>query len=202
MSAIVRTTCRYSLYGCPEKVNHDQRYEHEDACTFLQVECLAGIGEEVVKCGWRGKKIELLEHVASVHGNSLVYMGQTIENIECGEFDRNFVNVTLLLAKGELFWITVKHDIVKNARQEVVQYIGSKRKATQFQYQHKLKSLDGNMTLSLRNVTNNCFEDMNAVFATKSCFNIDLNCFKDYFLNYEKRVPGYKLTVKKTIAGP
>ncbi|PNF19749.1 hypothetical protein B7P43_G14754 [Cryptotermes secundus] len=199
MSAMMRTTCRYSRYGCPVKVNHDQRYQHEDACTFLHVECLAGIGEEGVKCGWRGKKTELLEHVVSVHGKSSVYMGQTIEDIECREFGRNFVNVTLWCAKGELFWMTVKQDIVKNTRMEVVQYIGSKRKATQFQYQHELKSLDGNMIFSFLNVTKNCFEDFDAVFASKSCFNIDLNFFKELFLNSKKRVPGYKLTIKKIL---
>lgn len=194
---IIGTKCRYSFYGCPEKVNHDRRTQHEDACPFLNVECLAGIGEEVVKCGWRGKKIELLEHVASVHGNSLVYMGQTIEHIECGALDRNFVKVTLLCAEGELFWIAVKQDIVNNTRLEVVQYIGSNGEATQFQYKHELKSLHGNMTLSTLNVTKNSLEDINAVFASKSCFHIDLTFFKEIFSNSEQRVPGYKLTVQK-----
>lgn len=178
-------------------MDHVQRSQHEDACPFLPVECLAGIGEGVVKCGWRGKKSELLEHVTFVHGSSLVHMGQTIKNIESGWFHRNFVHVTLLCAKRELFWMAVKQDIDKSTRLEVVQYIGSKRKATQFQYQHELISLDGNITLSFLSVTKNCFEDINAVFASKCCFNIDLYFFKELFLDSKKRVPGYKLTIQE-----
>lgn len=178
-------------------MDHDQRSQHEDACPFLPVECLAGTGEELVKCGWRGKKSELLEHVTSVHGKSFVHTGQTIEDCESGGFDRNFINVTLLCADGELFWRTIKHDIDNNTRLEVVQYIGSKRKATQFQYQQELTSLDGHITVSFLSVTMNCFQDMNAVFDSKLCFNIDLHFFKAFFLNCRKRVPGYKLTVQK-----
>jgi hypothetical protein len=178
-------------------VNHDQRSQHEDTCSFLPVECLAGIDEEVVKCGWRGKKSDLLEHVTFVHGNSLVHMGQTIKNIQTKGFDRNSVNVTLLCALGELFWLAVKQDIDNNTRLEVVQYIGSKRKATEFEYQHELRSLDGKTTISFLSVTKNCFEDINAVFASKFCFNIDLYFFEELFLNCNNRVPGYKLTVQK-----
>jgi hypothetical protein len=187
----------YMPYGCAEKVDHDQRSQHEDACPFLPVECFAGRGERVVKCGWRGKRSEVLEHVTSVHGISSVHMGQTIEDIKIRGFDRNFVSVTLLCANGELFWMTVKQDIDKNIRLEVVQYIGTKRKATQFQYQHELISLDGDITVSFLNVTKSCFEDVNEIFASKCCFNIDLNFLQKLFLSYKTRVPGYKLTVKK-----
>jgi hypothetical protein len=183
-------------------VNHDQRSQHEDICPFLPVKCLAGVGEEVVKCGWQGKKSELLKHVTLVHGSSLVHLGQTVRDIEIGRFDKNFVKVTLLCASGELFWMTVKQDIGNNTRLEVVQYIGSKRKAAQFEYQHELKSLDGKIAISFLSVTKNCFEDINAVFASKCCFNVDLYFFKELFLTSRERVPGYKLTVRKSFASP
>jgi hypothetical protein len=183
-------------------VNHDQRSVHENVCNFLPVECLAGMGEEVVKCGWQGKKSDLLEHVDFVHGYSFVHRGSTIRNFQSGRFDKNFIKVTLLCVSAELFWMTVKQDIDNNTRLEVVQYIGSKKKAAQFEYQHELKSVDGKIAISFLSVTENLYEDINAIFAFKRCFTIDLNFFKKLFATCKERVPEYKVTVRKALATP
>jgi hypothetical protein len=126
-------------------------------------------------------------------------MGQTVRDVKIERFDRNYVEVTLLCAIGELFWVFVKQDIDNNTRLEVVLYVGSKRKSTQFEYKLELRSLDGEITLSFISVTKNCFEDVNAIFASKGCFNINLDFLKESFLSSGKRLPGYKLTVRKML---
>lgn len=191
-------TCRYSKYGCREQVNHDQRSQHEDVCPYLPIECLAGKGEkQVSKCGWKGMKSELLEHVRSVHGAEMIRLGQAVEGIECGGFDRTSVKVTLVCAVGDLFWLTAKNDMENNTRLEVVQYIGSKRKAEQFQYKHELTSLDGNTVISFLSSTINCFEDIGTVLDSNLCLHIDINFFKKLFVDINKHVPWYKLTIQK-----
>jgi hypothetical protein len=77
----MRSMCRYSPYGCLEKVNHDQRSLHEDICTFVPVECRVGLSDNVVKCGWRGKKSDLLKHVTLSHGHSFVGFEETIRDL-------------------------------------------------------------------------------------------------------------------------
>ncbi|GFG40271.1 hypothetical protein Cfor_04766, partial [Coptotermes formosanus] len=143
VSKLVRTVCRYSQYGCREQVNHEQRSQHEDICPYLPIECIAGSGRDsVAKCGWRGKKSELFDHVGLVHGLHFVHVGPTMEDVEGGDFDRSSMKIILLCVFEELFWLTVKHDVENNTRVEAVQYIGSRTRATGFEYQHELKSLD------------------------------------------------------------
>jgi hypothetical protein len=199
VSNMIMSMCRYSKYGCREQVIHDQRSQHEDICPFLPVECLAGKGEkEVSKCGWRNKKSELLEHVCSVHGSEMIRLGQVIEGIWSGGFDRTSVKVILVCALGDLFWLTVKNDIESNTRLEAVQYVGSERKAEQFEYKHELTSLDGKTSTSFLRPARNCFEDISAVLDSNLCFHTDINFFKNLFVYFNKYVPGYKLTIQKT----
>lgn len=197
VSELIRNMCRYAPYGCRRKVNRNQRSRHEDSCPFLAVDCFAGIGNEVARCGWRGKRSLLLEHVATAHGNSFVHMGPMITDIEIAGFDRNFVEVTLLSAVGELFWVIVKQDSDNNTRLEVVQYIGPKVQSTQFEYQLELGSLNGEYSLSCISVTKDCSEDINEILASKCCFYIHFDHLKEVFLSGGKRLPGYKLTVRK-----
>jgi hypothetical protein len=181
-------------------VNHEQRYQHEDICPYLPIECLAGNGKDsVAKCGWRGKKTELYDHVVLAHGLHLVHVGPTMEDVEGGGFDRCSMKIMLLCALEELFWLTVKHDLENNTRLEAVQYIGSRSRATHFEYQHELQSIDGRTRISFVSATRTCFEDVNAIISAKFCFHTDLYFFRSLFLNSHKRIPGYKLTLRKVL---
>jgi hypothetical protein len=181
-------------------MDYNKRSQHEDSCPFLPVECLAGEGKtEVAKCGWRGKKSELLDHVTLVHGLSMIHTEQPIEDSKSGWSTFNFMKVTLVCTLGELFWLTVKVDAERNKRLEVVQYVGSVRKATQFEYIHELHSLDGRTVISFLSTTRSCFEDISAVLASKHCFHIDIDSFAKIFVNSLKRVPGYKLVIREAL---
>ena len=123
MSKLIPTTCRFSRYGCPEQVNHEQRSEHKDICPYQPVECWAeDWNDTVAKCGWQGKKSDLLDHVRLIHGLHWVHVTPKMEGAEFGCFDRNAKKIVLLCAFEELFWLTVKHDLDGGVHQEVVQY--------------------------------------------------------------------------------
>jgi hypothetical protein len=120
-----------------------------------------------------------------------------MEDVEGGVFDRSSVKIMLLCALEELFWLTVKHDVETNTRLEAVQYIGSRTRATQFEYRHEIQSVDGRTTISFVSTTRSCFEDTSAIIGAKFCFHADLYFFRNVFLNSNKRLPGYKLTIHK-----
>jgi len=156
-------------------VNHEQRCEHEDTCPYQPLECWAGNWKDTVaKCGWQGKKSDLLDHVQLVHGLHWVHVGPTMEGAEFGGFDRSCIKVVLLCAFEELFWLTMKHDVDNDIHQEVVQYIGPRSRAAQFENKIEFQSYDGKSTHTSTGKTKTCFEDINEILAARHCFKIDV----------------------------
>jgi hypothetical protein len=104
-----------------------------------------------------------------------------------------------LCAIGELFWVIVKHDFDMKRFLEVVQYIGPKVKATQFEYKLEFRSVQRELTLSFLSVAENCFEDINEIFASNRCLSINFDHLMEPFLSAEKYVFEYKLTVQRIL---
>jgi hypothetical protein len=161
------------------------------------VECLAGYGrQEVPKCGWKGKKSQLLRHVNADHGLEMIYTLHPIEDSVMCVGDADFMQVLLVCTLGELFWLTRKHDVRNNKRLEVLHYIGSAGKAAEFRYRCDLISTDKSAMISFLSKTRSTQEDKHAVFGSNPYFQMDFDIFVRYFVENNGHVPGYKLSIK------
>lgn len=184
--------------GCLALKHPDKIKEHEDFCFFQPVECLAGYGEHrVLKCGWKGKKCELLAHVSKNHGVTMIHIDQPIPFTTPCIYEQDYILVTLISAHSELFWLTLKLDVKNNKRFEAVHFIGSAAKAKEFRYKCDLLSADGETGTSFFSTMGSIFHETNEVFAARPHFQIDIDVFKKLLVEKDGLLPGYKLTIEK-----
>jgi hypothetical protein len=177
----------------PDKIN-----KHETYCYSQPVECLAGTGaQEVLKCGWIGKKSQLLGHVNKEHGLTMIHMTQRIEHTVTCVHISDYMQTTLVCAHGDLFWLTLKLDAKNNKRLEVVHYIGPAQQAKQFRYRCELVSVDGNTGVSFFSATRSIYGDVDNMFASKPYFQMDVEMFKRHFADTDGFTPEYMLSIEK-----
>ena len=177
-------------------MNLEQGSAHEDICSYQPVECWAGNwNDTVTKCGWRGKKSDLLDHVQSTHGLQWVHVGPTMEGAEFGDFDMSAIRIVLLCAFAELFWLTVKHDLDNGIHQGVVYYIGPRSRAALFEYTIEI----GKGKYSVVCPTGTCFEDTNQMLNDKRLLHIKLHLPEEISVNPKNCFSGYKYTVRQVL---
>jgi hypothetical protein len=198
VSTLLKVRCRYTNGGCLFVERPDKIEEHEDLCILQPVECLAGYGaQKVLKCGWKGKKCDLLGHVKKQHGLTMIQADQPIHFTSPCVYEQDYMHVALICAHAELFWLTLKFDVKNNKRFEAVHYIGSAVKAKEFQYRCDLLSGDGKTGTSFFSITRSIFEDTDDAFASNPHFQMGIDVFKKLFVEKDGHVTGYKLTIGK-----
>lgn len=198
VSKLLKIQCRYANEGCLVLKHRDKIQEHEECCFFQPVECLAGYGaQRVLKCGWKGKKCELLGHVSNKHGLKMIHVHQPIKYNFPYVNGKDYTEVTLICAHSELYWLTIKYDVEKNKRFEAVHFIGSAAKAKEFRYKCDLLSRDGKTGTSFFTITRSIFQETDDVFASSPHFLMDIDVFKKLFVEISGHVLGYKLTIEK-----
>jgi hypothetical protein len=198
VSKLLNVRCRYANMGCLVFKGPDKIQEHEDFCTFQTVECLAGYGaQKVSKCGWKGRKGQLLRHVSAHHGLTMIHSEQPILFTSPCVYEQDFMQVTLICAHSEFFWLTLKFDLKKNKRFEAVNFIGPATKAKEFRYKCDLVSCDGETGTSFFSITRSIFHETDDVSAASHHFQMDIDVFMKLFVEKDGYVPGYKLTIEK-----
>jgi hypothetical protein len=198
ISKLLKVRCSYAYEGCVVQEHPDKIGEHEDICVYQSVECLAGEGDQsVLKCGWKGQKCELLEHINSVHSLTLIHLDQPILSTSPCIHEQDYTKVTLICAHSEYFWLTLKYDVKKNRRFEAVHFIGHAKIAKEFRYTCDLLSCDGKTGTTFFSTTGSIFQETDDVFDTTRHFQMDIDMFKKFFVDKDGQVPGYKLTIEK-----
>jgi hypothetical protein len=107
------------------------------------------------------------------------------------------MQIILLGAQSELFWLTLKFDVKKNKLSQAVHFIGPEAKAKEFLYACHYVSVDGKTGSSFFSTTTSIFQQTDNVFTSSPHFQMDIDMFKKLFVDKDGRVPGYKLTVEK-----
>jgi hypothetical protein len=198
VSKLLKVRCRYANGGCLALKHPDEIQEHENCCFFQPVECLAGYGaQRVLKCGWKGKKCELLGHVSKQHGLTMIHADQPVLYTSPFVYGENYTKVTLICAHSELYWLTLKFDVKNNKRFEAVHFIGSAAKAKEFRYKCDLLSCDGETGTSFFSITRSIFQETDDVFAASPHFIMDIDAFRKLFVEKGGHVLGYKLSIEK-----
>ncbi|PNF19740.1 hypothetical protein B7P43_G14755 [Cryptotermes secundus] len=198
ISKLLKVRCSYAHEGCQVQESPDKIEEHEVACFYQPVECLAGSGAQcVVKCGWRGRKCELLGHVAYQHSMTMIHPDLPIRFISPYIYEQDYTNISLICAHSECFWLTLKYDMKKNRRFEGVHFIGHAKKAKEFRYRCDLLSCDGKTGTTFFSTTGSIFHETDDVFDTTHHFQMDLDVFKQLYVDKDGKVPGYKLIIEK-----
>jgi hypothetical protein len=184
--------------GCLMFKHPTKLQEHEDLCFFQPVECLAGYGvRKVLKCGWKGKKCDLLGHVGKIHGSTVIHTDQPKLFTSSSVYERDSIQVTLMSAHSELFWLTLKLDAENNKLLQVVHFIGSAAKAKEFRYKCEFLSCNGETGTSFFSTTRSIFDETDDVFSASPHFQIEIEVFKKLYVEEGGHVPGYKLTIEK-----
>jgi hypothetical protein len=198
ISKLLKVRCSYEYEGCNFQAHPEKIEEHEVACFYQPVECLVGMGDQrVSKCGWKGQKYELLEHVIHEHSITMIHLDQPVLLTSPCIHERDYTNVTLICAHADYFWLTLKYDVKKNRRFEAVHFIGHSKKAKEFRYRFDLLSCDGKTGATFFSTTGSIFQETDDVFDTTSHFQMDIDMFKKLFVDKDGQVPGYKLTIEK-----
>jgi hypothetical protein len=194
----LKIRCKYANVGCLTLKHPNKIQEHEDICFFQPVECLAGSGgKRVLKCGWKGKKCDLLAHVNKQHGISMIHATQPEVITSPCVYGQDCMRVTLISAHSELFWLTLKFDVKKNKRFEAVHFIGSAARAKEFRYKCDLSSGNGETGTSFFSTTKSILHETGDVFAASPHFQMDIDVFEKLFVEKDGHIPGYKLTIEK-----
>ena len=183
------------MYRHPDEIR-----QHDLVCFYQPVHCLAGYGkQQVAKCGWKGRKYELLEHVHAQHGVTMIQERHPIMHTTPWAHEVDYIQVTLVVAHTDLFWLTLKFDVKTRKRFETLQYIGSAACAELFRYRCELLSIDEKTGLSFFSTTKSILEDVEDVFNFQPHFQMDIDVFKRDFAEKNGHVPGYKLTIENVV---
>jgi hypothetical protein len=196
VSRLLKVPCKYAKQGCRVYQQPDKIQQHDMLCQYQPVECLAGYGrQQVRRCGWHGKKFELLGHVSEEHGLTMIHAKQPIMYTTPWIHQVDYTQVTLVCAHGDLFWLTLKFDVKARKRFETVQYIGSAVSARRFRYRCDLLSTDEKTGISFFSAVTSTLEDAENVFTFEPHFQMDIDVFNRDFADKDGHVPGYKLTI-------
>lgn len=120
--------------------------------------------------------------------NSLVY----------DNFDHktDYICTHILSAYREMFWCHSKRDAKQGKLFEVVQYIGRKEKAAEFEYEFEFYSKGNNRTAIFRNKVHS-EDDVENIYESGDCLILDLSMLK-YFVT-EKKQLFYNFKVEKVL---
>jgi hypothetical protein len=200
VSKLLKVRCRYADGGCVVFMDPNEIVAHEDCCFNQPVECLAGYGDkEVLKCGWKGKKYDLITHVCKRHDVSMVHISQPILFTPPPVYKQDRTEIVLICAESELFWLTIKVDVMKNKRYEAIHFIGSEARAKEFRYSCDYLSVDGKTGSSFFSTTRSISQETDNVFSSSPHFQMDLDMFQKLFVEKDGRVLGYKLTIEEVL---
>jgi len=65
--------CKYARQGSRVYKHPDKIREHDIVCQYQPADCVGGYGRQhLARCGWAGRKFELLGHVSEQRGLTLI----------------------------------------------------------------------------------------------------------------------------------
>jgi E3 ubiquitin-protein ligase SIAH1 len=164
--------CSYQKLGCKETYPAHLIADHQAMCPCSPYNCPS------VGCQWKGKYVELLEHVNDSHTEDVKqYNGNCLTVIR--NFEINNPYMEICIAHNEIFVSSVI--IMNDIWHFVLQCVGPKETALGFEY---------TVTFEKRCVARDCIkithssqsikEDVNEIYTSCKCVKLPLDVVKGY----------------------
>ncbi|KAJ9578936.1 hypothetical protein L9F63_024957 [Diploptera punctata] len=175
--------CVNENVGCRQKLPLQELAIHEAVCPHRLYCCVP----HQPRCRWRGRKFQILEHMKDEHKelvwiksyNSLVY-----ENFDI-HTDHQCMH--LLSCFKEIFWCHSKRDSKQGKLYEVLQYIGRREKAANYEYEFEFYSKGSNRTAVFKNTVQCENDDVEDIYSSGDCLVLDLKLLQ-HFITADKKL--------------
>jgi hypothetical protein len=131
--------------------------------------------------------LQILEHMKDEH-KELVWV-KTYNSLVYDNFDHktDYACTHILSVYREIFWCHSKRDAKQGKLFEVVQYIGKKEKAAEFEYEFEFYSKGNSRTVIFRNRVHVEDDNVEKIYESGNCLVLDLNLIK-YFVTEKKQL--------------
>ncbi|CAG2064016.1 unnamed protein product [Timema podura] len=170
LSTTVELPCQYRQYGCLAKLSLG-------TCHFKLYKCRAGVTNKpgpVPRCGWKGVKSELYDHVVKAHKFPIL----NIANQDCSVSNYNLTScrnkTTLGIAFGELFWLHEKCCPHKRGLFKTIQHVSPPEEGKKYMYEIAVQgSILSEMKIVFQNSVADDIPEAESIFASRECFYLD-----------------------------
>jgi hypothetical protein len=161
-------------------------------------ECLAG---KAKGCTWKGRRCDLWAHVRHKHELLAMHWRKETQvfRVLNHDFKISGTSTQLISVLDQLFWYQFRQDSSKNKWFQAIQYIGSKKEASRYKYTLEFGPLSEDSlkrSIVYGRVTHPNEDNIDNIFKSSDCFNIDLNSIK-YFV-VKNNLLQFKVKIERT----